>query len=261
VTLLELKDRLLKRLAESSSAPVAVSSAEAIAAINEAQRLFVLLTLCLERTGTFNLSAGECWYQATDQITDWLLPLRCVQRPVAASGAIWDETNFDETVWDQAPVDRGVAVRVKPARLEDMDALSPTWQTDTDDTAERYGVFGFETFFVWPAPENEGTDLDITYAAEPRTISQDTDEPDIPAQYHLALIDGAMPICRLKDGGVELERTKPYFAAFLDQAAKCAEIVRARSRTFGYDREPFELQAFDRSRLIEMPKKPRKEAA
>jgi hypothetical protein len=260
VTLAELQQRTLQRLDESTSSPAAVTVDDVTAALNEGQRLFAAISLCIERTERLELEANTVWYNASEQIADWFLPLRCMQRPIGNGTSLFDIPTFDSVEFDEAAANAGTPARVRPARLAELDALNPSWQNVRSSTTLRYGLFGFDTLFIYPAPAVAGVSLEITYAAVPREMSIDGEEPDIPVQFQQFLIDFAIATLRLPDGGAQFERSKGRLSKFLDAAQACAELTRARSKTLQYDREPFELKAFDRSRLLSEPKK-RKPAA
>jgi hypothetical protein len=261
VTRSELTQRTLRRLAESTSEPVAVTEAEVIRALDEGQRLFAAISLSIERTDRFDLTANQVWYQASVQLPDFFVPLRCAQRPLATGVSEFDVPTFDEVTFDEATANAGAVTRVKPARLAELDALDREWQNARSNTTLRYGVVGFELLFAYPAPSAAGVSLEMTYAATPRDLTSGSQSPDIPSQYHQFLIDYALPTLRLNDGGAELERSVKGLTRFLDAAEQCADTVRARSKTLQYDREPFELRAFDRSRLIGEVVKKRKRIA
>ena len=224
MTLAQLRTRTLQRLDEDTTSPVYWSAQEIHAALNEAQRVFVFLTLCLEKTGTLALSAATTFYHLRSTFSDFLLPLRV---RVASTGA-----------------------KVHPARLQELDALDSTWPSSAG-TPVRYACLGFDFFAVYKQPAAPGTSLDVTYAHTPATLAADGDTPEIPTEHHLTLIDYAIPRLRAKEGGQEFVKTLPLFGQFLDAASKMAAYVRARSLEARYDRLPFELSSYDRSRLID----------
>lgn len=217
----DLYERLLKRLDEDSAAPVFYSISEAMWALSAAERLFVLLTLCLEKTDDLALSAGIAHYRLLNTFSDFLLPLR-----VRVSGG----------------------GRVRPMRLGELDALNPQWQA-TAGTPERYVCVGFDHFSVYKQPGSIGTTLDVTYARCPVTLVT-TAVPEIPEEYHADLIDAAIPLLRMKEGGQEFQKSLRFFQRFLKTAAKMGEYVRARNKAGQYDREPPDLSRMDLSKLI-----------
>jgi hypothetical protein len=73
-----------------------------------------------------------------------------------------------------------------------------------------------------------------------------SDVPEIPEEYQPSLIDAAMTLLRLKEGGQEFAKELPRWKAFLGTAVECAEDVRRRNRAAGYDKQPIERP--DRSR-------------
>lgn len=196
-------------------------------ALNAALNLFVLLTLCIEREdSTFEIGTGYS-YTISDRITDFLLPLRVVN-------------NAD--------------VRVRPARIHDLDGLSSTWRSDTG-APSRYTVCGYDTLFITPIG-NAGDKIRIRYAATPTQLSLDTDTPEIPADQQPHLVDYACWWLRLKEGGQELANAAEWLKRFIDAARKYGDYVRRRSYGQKYDHVPFDLARFDLGRLdIKLPRK------
>lgn len=224
MTGLVILQRALKRLDEDSSSPVYYSGGEVLAAINEGQRLFALLTLCLETTGTLALTAATSHYRMLGTFTDWLLPLR-----VRIQGTGGQKLDY--------------------ARLADLDALNPAWQ-DEAGAPERYAALGFDFFSIHPRPAGTGTSLEVTYARCPTKMTSTSQTPETPEEHHPALVDYVIPCLRAKEGGQEFLNSLKYLDRFLESADKYAQYIRARNLGQNYDRGPFEMKSFDRSRLI-----------
>jgi hypothetical protein len=220
-----MQDRLLERLGDSASGEYVqvgyYTPTEALNWLNAAQRIFVLLTLCLENTQVFELAANQTFYSMLNQYADWMLPLRVR----IAGGA-----------------------HLRPARLSDMAAYDASWSVSPGVPA-RYALVGFDLFAIYQQPLAL-TSIDITYACCPPTLVNPGDVPAIPAEYHPVLIDGAIPLCRAKEGGGEFQKVLPHWDVFMDAAGKLGEYVRARNQEQGYDRMPAELKRFDRSKLL-----------
>ena len=224
-----MSTRTLERLDEidaGGTAPSAVyygGPGEVTAALNEAQRFFCLLTLALENTVTFTLDAGAgVFYHMRPVYPDWLLPLRVT----LLSGT-----------------------RVRPTRIADLDLYDSAWQTTTGTAPLRYAALGFDFLILYPQLSAEGA-VNITYARAPVALASDTDIPEIPEQHHPDLVDYAICRLRMKEGGQEFAKTLPYFNRFLDGAQEYSKYVRARNIGSGYDKLPFEMELFDRSKLI-----------
>jgi len=226
----DLYERLLKRLDEDAVSPVFYSVSEAMWALSAAERLFVLLTLCLEKTDDLVLTAGVCHYRLLNSFSDFLLPLRV--RVSGSSGG-----------------------RVRPMRLGDLDALNPAWQA-TAGTPERYACVGFDHFSVYKQPASSGVSLDVTYARCPVTLVT-TSSPEIPEEYHPSLLDAAIPLLRMKEGGQEFTKSLRFFDRFLQAAGKMGAYVRARNQAAQYDREPPDLARMDLSKLVQRATEPR----
>lgn len=216
----DMADRCQERLHEDPSfvTPVYYPFSEVLAALNRAQRMFVLLTLCLETTVSFE-ATGDTFYNMRTYFEDWMLPLRVSTSPGA---------------------------RVRPARLAELDALDSGWQANPGVTT-RYGALGFDFFVAYP---QAAMTLVITYAQAPPAMVQTTDVPAINEDYHPALIDFAIPWLRLKEGGQEFQKSLPYLKRFFSEADREAAYVRQRNLAARYDNLPFELRRLDRSRFL-----------
>jgi hypothetical protein len=212
MTTAEMADRVLAEVGEDLSDPVYYRRNEAIDALNEAQRFFVLLTLSLEKTRTLALGAVTTWYDMLSTVPTMVLLLR-VQ--LASTGA-----------------------KVRPCRLEDLDALGSTWQT-TAGAPVRYTSVG-PVLAVHPRPDAGGTSLTLTCAEMP-AVMYGASSPEIAAEYHPALIDYAVYRLRMKEGGQEFLKELPRFESFMAAAKKMADYVRRRLGGGAYDRLPFEL--------------------
>jgi hypothetical protein len=225
-----MSNRVLEQLGEIDAGALAPSpvyygaGGEVLAAINEAQRFFVLLTLCLETTATFTLpGTGAAFFHMRSTYADWLLPLRV--------------TLLNGT-------------RVRPARIDDLDLLNSSWQNwPVQGPPARYVSLGFDFFVVYPQSV-VSVPLGLTYARAPLRLNGPADTPEIPEEHHPDLADYATYRLRAKEGGQEFKKGLFYFNRFLDGAQKFGEYVRARNVGSGYDQMPFELALFDRSKLM-----------
>jgi len=226
VILSDLQTRLLERVGENPNAPMYYQSRDAVAWLNASQRLFVLLTLCLETTGDLILNPMSSvitttFYSMLGQFYDWLLPLRI---RVATGG------------------------KLTPCRLADLASLDTNWVARPGPVS-RYALLGFDLLAVYQQPL-QATTIAITYARCPDAMVNPNDAPQIPEEYHPVLIDGAIPLMRVKEGGNEWQKTMPLWDRFLDAAQKLGDYVRARNQEQGYDHLPVELRRFDRSKLL-----------
>ncbi len=243
-----LKTRTWVRLEDAAG----VVYPEAGDVLNEGLRLFCGLTLCLERRRTLDLTPAQCFYSLLDIFTDWFVPLRVsvrtglsLQDASVLAGRQFGYVEFADTTIP-TPSAPG---RVKPATLADLEAIDSGWQA-RPGTPSRYGLLGFDLLAVYKQPAALGSQLAFTYAAAPTTMTLDADTPDCPEEYHGELINYACYALRAKEGADEFMKGIPWFESFLDAAAKLGGYMRARSLAQRYDRQPFELTAADRSRLI-----------
>jgi hypothetical protein len=215
----DLVNRILERLDQPDGGYY--TGAEALSALNEGQRFFVLLTLALETTATFELQPATTFYHMQDTFLDWLLPLRVYN----ASGG-----------------------NLRPARLEDLDCLDAQW-VSRPGAPSRYASMGFDFFAAYPQPAAL-TIVNVTYARAPVALLGDSDVPEIPEEFHPDLADYGVYRLRVREGGQEFEKSLPYFQRFMKGAAKYAKYIRARNLGSRYDKLPFELERFDMSRMF-----------
>lgn len=225
MTLADLTSRTLERLGETSASGSYYTAEQVRIALNEGQRLFALLTLCLETTGSLPLTANIAWYQPLATLNDWIVPLRV--RIAGAGGT-----------------------KLEPKRLEELDALSANWQTDPGPP-RRYACCGPNLLAIHPSPTAGGASLAVTYARSPIALVGAGQAPQIPEEYHPALIRYAVPRLRASEGAEEWRKNLPDFMEFWQAAKKLAMYVRARNKSAQYDHLPPEQQFFDLSRLAQ----------
>jgi hypothetical protein len=221
----DMVTRVSQRLAEAGI-PVFYPSAEIVAALNEAQRFFVLLTLGLETTQPWNVPAATTFFHMLTFFTDWMVPLRIT----TSTGA-----------------------KVRPSRFEDLGALDSNWR-NSPGAPYRYAAAGADFLALYRQPAGSGTTLSVTYARAPVPLVNDTDVPEIPEEYHSKLVAYGIYRPRQVEGGQEFAKTLPMLGEFLDGAQHYANYVRARNRGSQYDKTPFELEKFDRSTLLKLRK-------
>ena len=195
---------------------------EVLAAINEGQQLAALLTLCLEITANFALTANACWYLPRPVLTDLIVPLR-----FSLAG-----------------------VRLRPSTLANLEAQNSAWQA-SPGTPARYAFLGVNLLAVSPQPTGSAT-ASMTYAQSPAALVNDTDTPALPEVNHLSLVDYAVYKIRLKEGAQSLERGLKRFHLFMDDMDRLAAYVRERAVAARYDVLPFEMTLAQRTRLVEV---------
>lgn len=229
-----MQARVTQRLNEAVPGPVFYPAAEITAALNEAQRFFCLLTLCLEKTSvwsvpTFAANGSIPFFRMLTYFTDWIAPLR-----IATT----------------------VGVKVRPASLESLTALDSGWW-NSPGTPSRYAALGGDFLALYQQFAAGGT-LNVTYARAPVNLTLSGDVPEIRPAYHPALVPYAINRLRQVEGGQEFAKTLPLLNEFLMAAKTETNYVRARNRASQYDAMPFELEAFDLSKLLALRKDPPK---
>jgi hypothetical protein len=237
VQLLGMVSLVSQRLNEGFGAggPVFYPAVEIVAALNEANRFFCLLTLGLEKTTAWPVPAATTFFhmlQAVDAggnliFPDWLVPLRIT----TVAGA-----------------------KVRPGRFSELWALDSQWP-QSPGAPYRYAAMGADLLAIYGQPAGAGTVLNVTYARAPLALVGDTDIPETPQEYHPAYVSYAINRMRQVEGGEPFAATLPLLAEFLEAATEYAGFVRARNIGAGYDVLPLELGLFDRSRLLGTSKK------
>ena len=216
--------RVSARLAEGNSGPVYYPRAEIVAALNEANRFFCLLTLGLETTAVWSVPSATTFFHMLSYFPDWIAPLRIT----TVSGA-----------------------KVRPARLNELTALDSGWM-GSPGSPTRYCAMGADFLALYPqppvpTPPATGTTLNVTYARAPLTLANDSDEPETPAEYHPKYVDYGIYRMRQGEGSQEFAKALGYLDSFFEGAQHYAAYVRARNLGSRYDKTPFEIESFDRS--------------
>lgn len=249
----DIRGRVISRLEWSATDPTA--KAIAGAAVNEGQRLFCFLTLSLEAQRPFTLTPGVAFYHMLNEgWSDWIVPLRVGISNDISSGT---DSRFDEPEADtsqfndqaQSGLVTTTNPKLRPASLWDMAAENDAFLNATG-TPTMYGCLGWDLMHYNKATTAIGQKVNITYARSCLPLVNDSDVPEIHDADHECLIEYGTWRVRINEGGQELISAKPLFQAFLDNAKQRANEVRARSLSLRYDRQPFELEGFDYSRVI-----------
>lgn len=222
MTKAELTSATLTRLGDTpGSLQTYYTPHEVLVALNRVYRLMVFLTLCLETNTTFTWTGGTATIQMLSIFSDWILPLR-LRLP---SGA-----------------------KIKPGNFAALAALDGNWIA-SPGTPSRYALGGFSLLGLYHQPAIDTT-LSVTYARMPAALVLDTDTPQLEPEYHQSLIDGAIPILRIKEGAQEWQKTLAMWDRYMSAATDLAASTRARNKERGYDYLPPDLTRFDKSKLM-----------
>lgn len=218
----ELTTRTLELCGEDSAAPVFYTAAMARSALNEAQRIFAVLTLCQETTAAFPLSADTTWYDMRTAHPGVLAPLW-----VSYGGR-----------------------KLRPRSLNELDALNETWQSTTG-TPESYCYIGATGLLAtYPQIDSDGNSITFVGATEPPVLLSDSDVPEIPTEHHESLIDYAVPRLRATEGGNEMMGELWRLDRFLVAVEALGNYTRGRALSKRYDVQPFEMARFDRAAFL-----------
>jgi hypothetical protein len=219
-----------QRLNEGQTAPTYYPAAEIAAALNEAQRFFILLTLGLEATSPFTVpgfapGSPNTFFHMLSFFPNWIVPLRIT----TTAGA-----------------------KVKPARGDELFGLNPQWVSSVGPI-QRYMTSGADLLGLCNQPA-AATVLNATYARAPVALVNPDDVPEPPAEYHPQFVDYAINRMRQNEGAQEFEKTLPLFGNFMNAATLYGNYVRSRNRGSQYDKVPYEIEKFDMSQMLKLRK-------
>ena len=210
MTLAEIRTKARGLVDDDPDTPVSYTDADLDAAINEGLALFAIFTLCLESRFTLNLTTARS-YRASDTRGDYLAPLR-----VLSNGS-----------------------KVRPCRLQDLDALDQNWRSTTGPAPSRYAALGWDLLLPYPASTGA---VDVLCAIAAPKLVADGDVPAIPALYHPVLADYGVYRVLAPQGGSLLAKSLPYLERWREAVSAVSAAVRARGQTLGYDTLPPELK-------------------
>lgn len=227
MNVLELQRRTIDRVGDDPDVNPSLmhyTPTEVLAALNQVQRLFCLFTLCLETTANFGLT-GLPRYHMLGQFADWIAPLN---------------------------LRNALGNKIRPCRLADLAALDRSWASHAG-VPVRYTRTGFDLLGFYQ--QNTST-ISMTYARSAVELlssypADNLQAPEIPERYHQALIDGAIPILRVKEGMQEWQKVLPQWDRFLAAVGELAGAVRSRNKEQGLDSLPFEIKRYDRSGMLQ----------
>ena len=211
MTLGEIEAKLRARVGDGGSSYW--TAAEVAEAVNAAQRIFALLTWCLESRGTLSVLANQAEVRLLAAFPSMIAVIR-MENPDGE--------------------------RLFPTTVNGFAAGDDHWRAARAVYPGFYAVHGFDYALFFPAPSGS-VNLTVTYARGPAAVAVAGDVPEIPEEYHAALVDGAEPLLRLKEGGQEFAKVLPAWESFMGAARLCAQKVRERNKLAGADRYPAEV--------------------
>jgi len=219
----QLVANILTRVGEDPASPTYYTAEEALAALNQAQRVFSFLTLCLEKTATLPLAANTSFYNMLATFTDWIAPLR-----ISVNG-----------------------IRVSRSTYTQLAAGNPSWRAAAG-TPVRYAMVGASLLAITPRPSAGGTNLTVTFARMPAKLTGGAGEsPEVPEEVHPALEDYSVVRLRVKEGGSELREALPLLGRFFGVVGRVSKYVRERSQSARYDTAPQEFTDEWKQKVIE----------
>ena len=157
----QIRDRILIALNESTTSPVFWSTAQLDAVIDEASEVLAEEAKAIKRTAFVGRQPGVTYYST-----------RGIAPDVMAIYRIW-----------LPDLNR----RLIAVGISELDKQNETWPTVNGDP-EYYFPVSWDCFGVYPHPASGGGTMRIDYFAWPRTLLDDSDEPEFREADHDALV-------------------------------------------------------------------------
>lgn len=161
MTRAQIRDRILIALNESTSSPVFWSTAQLDAVIAEASEVLAEEAKAIKRTAFVGRQAGASYYFTRGVAPDLMAIYR---------------------VWLPDLNRRLIAVGIS-----ELDGQNETWPTVHGDPEYWFPV-SWDCFGIYPKPAASGGTMRLDYFAWPRTLLDDSDEPEFRESDHDALV-------------------------------------------------------------------------
>jgi hypothetical protein len=184
----QIRDRILSALNESTSSPVHWSTAQIDAVIDEASEVLAEEAKAIRRTAFVARRPGSTYYFT-----------RGIAPDLMAAYRVWLPD---------------VSKRLTAVTIGQLDAQNELWPTVTGDP-EYWFPISWDCFGVYPHPAAGGGVLRVDYLAWPRTLLDDSDEPEFREADQDSLV-----IYGIYDGLMkkwDFPRAMALFARFIEQ--------------------------------------------
>lgn len=156
----ELRARILDGLNDADG--IFVTAAQADAMITDAMEVMAEESGAVKRTAHLALQPGTMYYSLSAVAADAMSPYR-----------LWLV---------------GEERRLTAVSMRDLDRRHETWPTVTNPPDYWFPV-SWDLFGIWPASSAGGDMLRVDYLAWPRTLLDDSDEPEFQLGDHDAIVD------------------------------------------------------------------------
>ena len=161
MTRLDIQNRILTALNDSTTAPVFWSTTQIQNVIQDGMEVLAEEAAAIKRTAFVTCKDGTQYYSTRGTAQDMLIPYR-----------LWVPT---------------LSRRLRATTVDQLDAYHETWETVQNDP-EFWFPMGWDWFGVWPHPATGGLLLHVDYLAWPRALLDDSDGPEFPESDHDALV-------------------------------------------------------------------------
>ena len=117
-----------------------------------------------------------------------------------------------------------------PTTPRELDKEWAQWET-VDGEPEKYFLRGNWWLGVFPRPTKDSEGLRLVYTAIPEDMSDDSDEPDFPREFHEGLI--AFSMSDLMAQQKEPKKALQYWASYKDYETRFQAYVEGRTKLAG----------------------------
>ncbi len=200
----EIRSRIFDALNDPT--PIFWTTAEMDEVIGEALEIIAEESASVKRTAFVPFRDGTTYYS-----------LRGIASDVMSIYRVWDETNSQ---------------RLTPVTERDLDTHNERW-VDVTGNPENWFAVSWDLFGIYPRPAAGGGIMRVDYVAWPRTLLDDSDEPELFLGDHESLVEYGIYDGLLKrwDFRRAMEAVSPFAQKVFGARAR-AGANRVESRLF-----------------------------
>ena len=178
MTLSELRELVYDRLDEDPDEPLRYTQADVLDYLNDGIQMYSTRVQFVVTDTTLTQEPGRLFYD---------LPSDCVG--VISVRSVTTGFNLIPVTFKQL----------------DRDEYDPRWTRTESTRANAYLAFDTREIGLWPKSTAGGETYTLTYHQEvgSANLSADTDQPDLPEEYHEALVDYVVARALLSEGKIQ----------------------------------------------------------
>lgn len=197
MTLAEIRQEVVERLYDTGF--VQFDTDNLNDSIFDGYQEVALLTGCIEKVQTVNFVGQLTYYKMTDYISDYFRPL-----------GIW---NVDTNRW------------LEPVTYKELSTYGYNWEVQNGQPIV-YSVLGWDYICIYRKPATNEGSMAVFYSAQATQLS-DSEEPEIPSEYHDVLINYA--VADMLDQNLEYRKSTQAYADYLQRLEDIKRYMNSRS--------------------------------